>query len=249
MAQERNIPFSARSVLASALLGTDPPELPVAQLVHLAGLFGITGNRARVALSRMVASGEATTDGAGRYRLSGHLLDRRHRQAASQAGDTGPWIGGWTLVVVTTTGSTAEVRTRRRRALAFARLAELREGTWLRPDNVEVTLPGELGPDLVRMVARPDDSTGLAAGLWDRAGWARRGEALAARLDRHPPTDWTDLAPGFELSATVLRHFQADPLLPTELLPPDWPGTRLRRIYADWDRRYREVLAGWSRAG
>ena len=50
-------PLTARSVLASALLGMDPPELPVAQLVRLTGLFGISENRARVALSRMVAGG------------------------------------------------------------------------------------------------------------------------------------------------------------------------------------------------
>jgi DNA-binding transcriptional regulator PaaX len=66
-------PLTARSVLASALLGMDPPELPVAQLVRLTGLFGISENRARVALSRMVAGGEATSDGTGLYRLAGHL--------------------------------------------------------------------------------------------------------------------------------------------------------------------------------
>ena len=49
-------PLTARSVLASALLGMDPPELPVSQLVRLTGLFGISENRARVALSRMVAA-------------------------------------------------------------------------------------------------------------------------------------------------------------------------------------------------
>lgn len=56
-------PFTARSVLASALLGEDPPELPVAHLVHLAGLFGVSENRARVALSRMVASGRRPPTG------------------------------------------------------------------------------------------------------------------------------------------------------------------------------------------
>ena len=58
-------PLTARSAPASALLGMDPPELPVAQLVRLTSLFGISENRARVALSRMVASGEASSDGGG----------------------------------------------------------------------------------------------------------------------------------------------------------------------------------------
>lgn len=242
-------PLTARSVLASTLLGADPPELPAAHLVRVAGLFGINGNRARVALSRMVASGEATTDGAGRYRLAGHLVDRQRRQAASRAGRTRRWTGRWHLVVVATAGSTAEVRNRRRRALSFARLAELREGTWMRPDNVDLALPDDVRPDLVVFTARHPgaDDRVLAGRLWDLDGWAARARELLDRLDRRPPDHWTDLAAGFELSAAVLRHFQADPLLPPGLLPDDWPGDRLRRTYDGWDRRYREVLATWSR--
>ena len=136
------MPFTARSVLASSLLGLDPPELPVAQLVRLSSLFAISENRTRVALSRMVTSGEATTDGAGRYRLSGHLLDRQRRQRASRAGQTGLDTGEWHLVIVTTTGSTAETRALRRRAMTYPRLAELREGTWLRPANLPVSVGG-----------------------------------------------------------------------------------------------------------
>ena len=52
------------------------------------------------------------------------------------------------------------------------------------------------------------------------------------------------LAPGFELSAAVLRHLQADPLLPAELLPADWPGALLRSTYDGWDARYRATLRG-----
>jgi len=236
------------------MLGADPPELPVAQLVHVAGLFGINENRARVALSRMVASAEATTDGAGRYALAGHLLERQQRQAFSRAGRTARWTGEWHMVVVSGAGADAEVRARRRRALTGARLAELRQGTWLRPDNLELQLDASsalsatLGADGVVFMSRPqEDPVRLAHMLWDQAAWATRARHLLARLEALTPRSASDLAPGFVLSAAVLRHFQADPLLPDELVPANWPGRPLRLAYDDWDRRYRQVLAAWSR--
>jgi phenylacetic acid degradation operon negative regulatory protein len=242
-------PLTARSVMASALLGMDPPELPVAQLVRLTALFGISENRARVALSRMVAAGEARSDGAGRYRLAGHLVARQARQSASRAGITADYDGSWWLAVVTTTGSSPEVRLARRRALAYVRLAELREGVWMRPANVAVPLPESLDADLEMMTAVPPDADSLADRLWDLSGWARHAHELLARLDALAPDGPEALAPGFELSASVLRHFQADPLLPVQLQPADWPGPRLRETYDDWDARYRATLSSWSRVG
>jgi phenylacetic acid degradation operon negative regulatory protein len=49
------------------------------------------------------------------------------------------------------------------------------------------------------------------------------------------------------VSAAVLRHFQADPLLPEELLPREWPGTALRAEYDRFDDAYRAVLRDWFR--
>jgi len=247
--EEQAPPLTARSVLASALLGMDPPELPVAQLVRLADLFAITENRARVALSRMVAAGEATSDGSGRYRLAGHLAARQSRQSASRSGTTAHYDGRWRLAVVTTTGSTAEVRAARRRALAYARLAELREGVWMRPDNVALRLPDSLDADVELMTARPGDAPALAQRLWDVPAWSDRAERLLGGLGALAPDGPEALAPGFELSAAVLRHLQADPLLPAELLPADWPGAELRAAYDEWDARYRTTLREWSRAG
>jgi phenylacetic acid degradation operon negative regulatory protein len=240
-------PLTARSVLASGLLGMDPPELPVAQLVRLAGLFGIGENRARVALSRMVASGEATSDGSGRYRLAGHLAARQSRQSASRAGATSAYEGEWWLAVVTTSGSPADIRGTRRRALAYGRLAELREGVWMRPANLAVRLPVSLDGDVELMTARPGDAAALARRLWDLAAWSARARALLHRLDALVPDGPDALAPGFELSAAVLRHLQADPLLPDELLPADWPGALVRATYDAWDTRYRATLRDWSR--
>ena len=242
-------PLTARSVLASALLGMDPPELPVAQLVRLTSLFGISENRARVALSRMVAAGEATSDGAGRYRLAGHLAARQSRQSASRAGATTPYDGEWWLAVVTTTGSSAEVRGTRRRTLSYGRLAELREGVWMRPANLAVRLPGPLEGDVELMTARPEDPVGLAQRLWDLPAWSSHARDLLRDLEALAPDGPEALAPGFELSAAVLRHLQADPLLPAELLPADWPGTPLRATYDAWDARYRTTLRDWSRSG
>jgi phenylacetic acid degradation operon negative regulatory protein len=223
----------------------DPPELPVAQLVRLTGLFGISENRARVALSRMVAAGEATTDGSGRYRLAGHLRGSPGAPVGQPIRVTTDYSGRWWLAVVTTSGSTADVRSARRRALAYARLAELREGVWMRPDNVARPLTTNTGldGDVEFMSARPSDARRLAARLWDLEEWSMRSFALLDRLAALPPAGPDVLAPGFALSAAVLRHLQADPLLPEELQPPRWPGRQLRAHYDEWDTRYRSTLA------
>jgi phenylacetic acid degradation operon negative regulatory protein len=248
MMQDSNVPFTARSVLASALLGESPPELSVSHLVHLAGLFGINENRARVALSRMATAGEVTTDGSGRYRLAGHLLDRQGRQAGSRRGETRPWDGTWRMVVVTTTGQAADDRADRRKRLTLARLAEQREGLWLRPDNIELRPDPAADPGVALYSGAPDgDPVALAASLWELGAWAGSAAALQRQMAALPPSGPDDLAPGFVLSAAVLRHLQADPLLPAVLLPPGWPGGALREEYDRWDRRYRDVLARWGR--
>lgn len=245
-------PLTARSVLASTLLGADPPELPVAYLCRMAALFGINENRARVALSRMVQAGEATTDGEGRYRLSGRLLERQQRQQASRSGRTRQWRGEWVVAVVTAPPSPPEARAARREALVRLRLSQLREGVWVRPDNLELEWPAVLADDLTVVTGRLELPPGrtepaLADELFALAPWAQRAEALRHELARLEPVEADALAPGFVLSAAVLRHLQADPLLPDALLAPSWPGSSLRRDYEAWDAAYRRLLAEWAR--
>ncbi len=238
-------PLTARSVLASALLGTEPPELPVARLVAVAALFGISENRARVALTRMVQHGEASVVD-GRYRLIGPLAARGRRQRESRQAPSRAWRGDWTMVVFDGGRRTATERASHRRELVRARLGELREGVWLRPDNLAVDLAVDLAGRTHRMRARPDTPDELAQRLWDLDGWAGRARDLLGRLAT-PPTAET-LAAGFVLSAAVLRHLQADPLLPSALVPTAWPGGELREVYDAWDAAYRALLADWHRA-
>jgi phenylacetic acid degradation operon negative regulatory protein len=244
-------PLTARSVLASTLLGVDPPELPVGRLVATARLFGIAEGTARTALSRMATAGEvAVADGS--YRLAGHLLARRARQAVSRHPDLRTWDGSWRAAVVLSTSRTAAERASLRRAMAGSRLAEWREGVWLRPDNLAVHVPDGAAGHVRWLRAEPeDDPAALAGSLWDLDAWATRAGDLRGRLTATSGAlaagDTDALAPGFVLSASVLRHLQADPLLPEELLPTRWPGAALRQEYDAWDAAWRTVLADWHR--
>src|SRR5579862_9666620 len=76
-------PLTARSVVASTLLGVEPPRLPTRLLVRSGELFGISQGTTRVALSRMVAAGELVVEG-NAHELAGRLLERQARQQASR---------------------------------------------------------------------------------------------------------------------------------------------------------------------
>ena len=71
-------PLSARSVIASTLLGSDPPRLAGRLLVAIGEPFGIPRGTMRVALTRMVDRGELTNID-GTYKLRGELLQRKER--------------------------------------------------------------------------------------------------------------------------------------------------------------------------
>jgi phenylacetic acid degradation operon negative regulatory protein len=248
-------PFTARSVVASTLLGVDPPRLPTRMLVRSGELFGISPGTTRVALSRMVAAGELVVDGDG-HRLAGRLLDRQARQRVSRAPATRPWDGTWWLAVVTETRRPASARAELRAAMVELRLVEWREGVWLRPDNLDETSSSPQARAVVdaqchRFVGRPEPDDGLEGQLWDLGGWALEAVRLRRRLaqvvTRFDAGDTEALAPGFVLSAEVLRHLLADPLLPDELLGPDWPGPALRADYDRYDQAFKTMWRDWFR--
>ncbi|MCU1371928.1 MAG: transcriptional regulator, PaaX family [Ilumatobacteraceae bacterium] len=250
--------LTARSVIASTLLGVRPPQLPTASLVASAELLGVTAGTARVAMSRMVAAGELEPTGDG-YRLAGHLLDRQARQAQSRTGTPEAWDGTWRTVLVPAEARPAADRAALRRAMAALRYAELRDGVWLRPANLPTgALPGAEAVAADRAVGLTGpldpqtDPVVLARSLWDLDGWADAAEALAIELEplqtRLDDGDATALADGFVVSAAVLRHLQADPLLPRPLLPPEWPGGVLRGREERFDQSFKTVLRAWLHA-
>ncbi|WP_421118098.1 PaaX family transcriptional regulator C-terminal domain-containing protein [Aquihabitans daechungensis] len=247
--------LTARSVIASTLLGVRPPELPTASLVASAELLGVTAGTARVAMSRMVAAGELEPTGDG-YRLAGHLLARQARQAQSRTGAPDTWDGTWHTALVPAEARTAADRATLRRAMVALRYGELRDGAWLRPANLpSSTLPWAEAVARQQTVAvagqldASSDPAELARSLWDLAAWSATAtdliQELAPLQRRLDDGDETALAEGFVVSAAVLRHLQADPLLPVPLLPADWPGDRLRAGEERFDRTFKAVLRTW----
>ncbi|MFJ9541159.1 PaaX family transcriptional regulator C-terminal domain-containing protein [Streptomyces sp. NPDC101225] len=224
-------PLSARSVVLSLLLGTHPPELPVKELVRAVEPFGVGGSTLRAALSRMVAAGDLRRTDAV-YGLSDRLLTRQRRQDEAVEARTRAWDGDWEMVVITTTGRGPAERAELRTRLATLRLAELREGVWLRPANLRRTLPKDLAQVAQTYAARPArPARELAGELWPLDSWAGTARALRAHVaDARLPAD------RFTAFAAVVRHLLADPVLPPGLLPAGWPGPELRAAYADFQR-------------
>ncbi|MFF4357394.1 PaaX family transcriptional regulator C-terminal domain-containing protein [Streptomyces sp. NPDC001604] len=219
-------PLSARSVVLSLLLGTHPPQLPVKDLVRAVEPFGVGGSTLRAALSRMVAAGDLRRTDAV-YRLSDRLLARQRRQDEAVEARTRAWDGDWEMVVITATGRGPAERADLRTRLTALRLAELREGVWLRPANLSRSLPDDLAQVAQSYTARPDrPARELAAQLWPLDSWAATARSLLAHVaEAHRPAD------RFTAFAAVVRHLLADPVLPPELLPEDWPGAPLRAAY------------------
>ena len=182
--------MTARSVVLSVLLGAHPAWATASELIRLTADFDIKEPTLRVALTRMVGTGDLIRSEDG-YRLSDRLLARQRRQDDAINPQLRSWDGTWTTLVITSVGIDARTRAGLRITLQQNRFGELREGVWLRPDNLELALPREV-LSRVRVLRGYDDSPAeLAAQLWDLARWARTGRQLL-KTSRPPPTSPAD---------------------------------------------------------
>jgi phenylacetic acid degradation operon negative regulatory protein len=220
--------MTARSVVLSVLLGAHPAWASAGELVRLTSDFGIKETTLRVALTRMVGAGDLVRSADG-YRLSDRLLARQRRQDEAISLRVRPWRGYWTTLVVTSVGTDARTRAALRTTLHGKRFGELREGVWMRPDNLGLDLDPDVRARVRILQARDDAPAQLAAQLWDLPAWARTGHRLLDEM-----ASASDIPGRFVVAAATVRHLLADPMLPAELLPADWPGAQLRAAYHDF---------------
>ena len=246
-------PLSARSVLASALLGSDQGRLTVAELVAVASQFGISAGATRTCLWRMVSNGELTGD-EGSYALAGRVLERRERvDEASRIDDAARgWDGTWELAVVSLERRSASDRVELRKAAVALHLAELREGVWIRPDNLDPqrfpTFREVLDQQCIHFHGAATDITADKVGsLFSLGEWADDAgvliDAMDAALNGSKRDESTEsFTYEFALSIAVVRHLQLDPLLPVEFTGDHWPGNALRGTYRRFDHAFKQRI-------
>jgi len=217
--------MTARSVVLSVLLGAHPAWATAAELLRLTEDFGLKESTVRVALTRLVGTGDLVRSADG-YRLSDRLLARQRRQDDAMRPDVKAWDGTWTTLVITSVGVEPRARAVLRTTLQQNRFGELREGLWLRPHNLAVALPKDVMQRVRMMYSRDAEPAELARRLWDLPEWARTGTRL---LDDMATASGI---PGrFVAAAGMVRHLLTDPVIPEELLPRDWPAQALRESY------------------
>jgi len=220
--------LTARSVVLSVLLGAHPAWATASELIRLTSDFDLRESTVRVALTRMVSAGDLVRSADG-YRLSDRLLERQRRQDDALDPRLRPWNGDWTMLAITSVGTDARTRAALRTSLQRNRFGELREGVWLRPDNLEVALPSDVVQRGRLMTVRDEAPAELAGRLWDLTGWAAEGRRLLDEI-----ASAADVPARFVVAAAIVRHLLTDPVLPAELLPADWPGAALRAAYQDF---------------
>jgi phenylacetic acid degradation operon negative regulatory protein len=248
MAGVRSAPISPQVGLVCLAVGAaqvKPGESvagPV--LFRLLADLGVSGSAARSLLLRMRRDGWLTSQRVGRqarYRLAPILFAGQERVERQLRGDRPAWNGSFSGVLYTVPERHRPFRDRLRRSALLLGYVTLRPGLLLattdRYDELVAVLPGlPDGSQLLRVTLAfaADDSRRLAAELWNLADVAAMYWRALAEFDervadvlQQPPSGAAALR---AFAAAVLPLYQvgsADPDLPAELLPADWPGPHL----------------------
>jgi phenylacetic acid degradation operon negative regulatory protein len=252
-----------------------PPGESVAGpvLFRLLADLGVSGSAARSMLLRMRRDGWLTSERVGRqarYRLAPILFAGQERVERQLRGDRPAWHGSFSGVLYTVPERHRPFRDRLRRSALLLGYVTLRPGLLLattdRYDELVAVLPAQpAGSQLLRtkLTFSAIDTRRLAAELWSlddvaAAYWralAEFDERVADVLQR-PPAGAAALRAFAAAVLPLYRAGSADPDLPAELLPADWPAPHLSAaierafvVFVPLVSDYLDALAPASSAG
>jgi len=226
--------------------------LPSAAIVALLAESGVTTASGRTAISRLTRRAVLESSRHGRrssYRLTQPAADnlaRGGRWIARFAAEVEPWDGWWTLIAFSLPQEATAERRALRGQLRWLGYAPLYDGLWVSPHPLEEKVATELSKVAVDTMsvfrARHVEIEAIAdqrpIEAWDTAALARRYDSFIRR--------WSALLPGVaagtvtgaaavrartEVMDAYRRFPVLDPLLPSELMPADWPRQAARDVF------------------
>ena len=227
-------------------------HLPSAALVDLLAEFEISEPSARAALNRLTKRGLLVSSKRGRntyYGLSPRavplLRDTLKRIVAFGTQQATPWDGAWTIVAFSVPETQRQLRHSIRTSLRWLGFAALYDGLWCSPrqeQDAALAVLADLGVHSATVMRAEIDarSTVHALSAWDLEALrrqyqefeeefcpmlddAQRGTLTASRalVQRTKVMDSWRSFPGIE------------PDLPVDLLPEDWPRSRMRELFVE----------------
>jgi phenylacetic acid degradation operon negative regulatory protein len=213
---------------------------PISALIRLLAPLDVAAPAVRTAVSRTVRQGwlapVRTESGAG-YQLTARAVRRLDEAAARiYRTDSAAWHGHFDLLVIDLPESRAD-RDRTVANLTFLGYGRLETSVWIapRPSAEVATLLTESGIRFERLDATHRLGGAGAAAMVGRAwnlpaiaaayqGFLAHWEPLMLEAGR-ATSDETAYAARFRLVHAWRTFLFRDPQLPTQLLPPRWPGT------------------------
>ncbi|OKK22697.1 PaaX family transcriptional regulator [Streptomyces sp. CB00455] len=239
--------------------------VPVSALVRLLGAAGVDAPSVRSSVSRLKRRGfllpARAADGSAAYELSGEarqLLEDGDRRVYGGRQPSGEWL----VAVFSVPEQERHKRHLLRSRLAGLGFGSVAPGVWIAPaalyeetghtlerlrltSYVELFRGGHLGfAPTAEAVARWWDLTALAK---QHEEFLDRHEPALRALQSGPDPTPEDAYRGYLLALDSWRRLPyADPGLPRELLPADWPGDRAEAVFAELHARLRETGAEFA---
>ena len=217
---------------------------------------GVGEHAARSTLARMVNRGMLTRQRHGRAmyfgltaQAEGILHDGEERIWRSGAVNQN-WDGYWTLLGFSLPESWQRQRHELRSQLTWAGFGPLFNGLWVAPGRVEVTrLVASLGLEsrvraFYAQAVPGTDIVKMVQENWDLDAVASRYDGFLSRWQGPYPDMGPDTAPRRRDPLTVqlllasdwLQVIRADPRLPAEHLPADWPAAKAESLFVELDK-------------
>jgi phenylacetic acid degradation operon negative regulatory protein len=237
------------NLLGRYLLGRST-VVSAGSVIEVFGRAGVGEHAARSTLARMVNRGMLTRQRHGRAmyfgltaQAEGILHDGEDRIWRSGAVNQ-DWDGWWTLLGFSLPESWQRQRHELRSQLTWAGFGPLFNGLWVAPGRVEVTrLVASLGLEsrVKAFYAQAIPGTDIARMVqenWDLDAVAARYHGFLARWQGPdlPPGRRDPLAVQLLLASDWLQVIRADPRLPVEHLPADWPAAKAESLFVELDQ-------------